>query len=141
MGNIEINFTGAAEDVIKDIQGKISELSGKMEELIVRAANVFEDEAKYEAPVLFGNLQNSISTENVDLFTRLITPHVDYAIYVHDGHMTRPRTIDTGSYGGKMSYGGAQHFVPGNPFMDRAQATGESYVESLVDEFLGWLSE
>jgi hypothetical protein len=29
----------------------------------------------------------------------------------------------------------------GNPFMDRAETRGESYVESLSNEFLGWLSE
>lgn len=88
-----------------------------------------------EVPVDTHNLQWSIpaNTDKGD-WQWIVGTNVEYAPYVHEGHMTRPRTIDTGSYGGKMSYGGAQHFVPGNPFFDRTLSQTESKLQEYLTE-------
>lgn len=128
MGSIELNFSDAADKVVTDLQNKIAELPERTVNLIEDIADMFEVLAEDEAPVLLGDLQGSIYTENTGLLERLITPHIEYAIYVHEGHLTRP---------GKKE----QWFVPPNPFMTRAQDRGEPYVESLSNEFIGWLTE
>lgn len=126
MGSIELNFSDSAQGVIQDLQRKISELPERTVNLVEDIADMFEVLATDEAPVLFGDLQGSIYTENTGLLERLITPHIEYAVYVHEGHMTR----------GKEPW-----FVPANPYMDRASDRGEPYVESLSNEFVEWLTE
>jgi hypothetical protein len=51
--------------------------------------------------------------------------------------MTRPVTVDGGSQG-KMSYHGFQHFVEGNPFLDRASDDTESNVEDRLQQLEDW---
>lgn len=140
MATITINVSDSATSVIRDMNSKIAELPSKTEELISRISSTIESDAKQEAPVLFGDLQNSINTENVGLLERLITPHVDYAVYVHEGYgpfeLNSPVNIKGGWVYIKTHPG-----YTGNPFMNRAAEQGESYAEQLSDEFLEWLVE
>lgn len=140
MGSIELNFSDSAEGVVRNIQDKISELPDRMTNLVDDLASVYEVLAKDEAPVDKGDLQGSIWTENTGVLSRLITPHVAHALPVHEGYdsfeLNSPVNID-----GNWVYIKTHPGFPGNPFMDRAESRGESYVESLSNKFLGWLSE
>ena len=71
----------------------------------------------------------------------MIQAHVDYNPYVIFGHMTRPITVRTKSYG-TLLYGGNQHFVPpagGSSYVERAASRLDPYVEQNSQEFLDWI--
>jgi len=140
MGSIYINVSDSVPDVIKNIDSKVQELPERMVNLVEDIADMYEGFATDEAPVKLGDLQGSIYTENTGLLERLVSPHVDYAIHVHNGYdpfeLNSPVNIDGGWVYIKTHPG-----YEGNPFMERAETRGESYVEMLSDEFIGWLSE
>lgn len=137
MGSIDINIGGQA------LEGELSRIADRLPTALT---NLLDDLAadvevlmKDEAPVRFGDLQNSITTDTVSNLERLIWPTMFYAPYVIFGHMTRPVTVHT--HMGRMSYGGNQHFVPGNPFPDRAADRADQYIEQRMESFYNELLE
>lgn len=120
-GNVDELFTQLGE-----VGPKIMELWG------VDFLVVVDD----EVPVDTHNLQWSIpaNTEKGD-WSWTIGTNVEYAPFVHEGHMTRPRTVHTKNYG-SLKYGGSQRFIPGNPFFDRTLDTTESRLEDYRDQAL-----
>jgi len=138
MGSIDINIGSQA------LEGELSRIADRLPSALT---NLLDDLAadvevlmKDEAPVRLGDLQNSITTDDVSNLERLIWPTIEYAPYVILGHMTRPITVHTRHYG-SLSYGGNQHFVPGNPFPDRAADRADPYLEKRMESFYNDLLE
>lgn len=100
LGRVMAVFNKAPERTIVELKSALD-----------KAAALLENRAKREAPVDTGRLMRSISTASEGPFRRSIGPHVNYAIYVHEG--TR--------------------FQRANPFLTRSV----SQVEGDVDRLFG----
>ena len=80
---ITIKITGLNE-VIKKFEKMPRDFITEMDKAVKRSAYLVEGEAKKVTPVLTGRLRASISS----IFSTLqaiVSPHTDYAIYVHEG--------------------------------------------------------
>lgn len=137
-----IEASVASEDLLDALQQGINELPDKLNQAGGQIAFIKHGYAVDEAPFITHNLQGSLTWESNGLLSWIIFPDegiAPYALYVILGHMTRPKTIDTGDYGGKMSYGGDQRMVPGNPFLDRADAASEADTQAEIDNLEQWI--
>lgn len=106
MGELWIEWE--KDEVRSKIEAKINELPSKALGLVDDMAEVTEVYMEDEAPVKFGDLQNSIVTETLSDLERWIGPTVAHAIYVIKG--TRPHEIlasgwIASEYQGVKSYG------------------------------------
>ena len=142
MGSLEVNWD--KEEARAKLEGKLNELPSKALTLIDDMADVSESFMDDEAPVKFGDLQNSITTEVLSDLERWIGPTVAHAIYVIKA--TSPHIIKGNPF---LYWEGADHPVrsvmhPGtapNDFITRSQERSEGRHSQLVQEFLGWLTE
>lgn len=152
MGQIDITFDKSVGDQIQRIADKLPQA---IMEFLDDVASSVEVLMKDESPVVLGDLQNSITTDNIAPLERLIWPTVFYAPFVILG--TRPHVIEAvnaqalgpfafGSYlgvsFGGYAKGGEQFFVrvnhPGtqpNDFPGRAADRASDIIESRLDDF------
>ena len=111
------------DTLIAGLQRKADELPEQLRELTNTAAFAVDQHVKEEVPVITGNLQGSISIDNVSDYVKRIYPDegiAPYAIYVLKGVR------------GKAE-------VDKNPFMDRGFEAAEPEIEAAVEEFKAWL--
>ena len=98
-----------------------------------------QEHAVDEAPHLTGNLEASHRISQNGLFSWIVYPDegvAPYALYVILGHLTRPSHVSTPM--GKMRYGGGQHMVPGNPYLDRAVDASQGDIDAEIEKFEEW---
>ena len=158
MGQIDITIGREIGDEIQRIADRLPQA---IMEFLDDVASSVEVLMKDEAPVVLGDLQNSITTDNVSPLERLVWPTVEHAAFVILG--TRPHLIEAvnakalgpfafGSYlgvsFGGYAKGGEQFFVsvhhPGtspNDFPSRAADRAEDIIESRLDTFYNNLFE
>lgn len=87
---ITIDSPGLAK-VIQSLEKSPKEVRSRLHRAIDKGAILIEREAKLEAPVgVSGNLRSRIRTTVGDL-QAIISPQVEYAVYVHEG--TRPHGV------------------------------------------------
>lgn len=91
--------------------------------------SVAAEEVPRDTDTLANSIQQGVSGGFPEY---IVGTDVEYAGYVHDGHMTRPSYVNTPH--GKMRYGGGQHMVPGNPFFDRSLDTVEGRIDVYADK-------
>ncbi len=142
MGSIDINIGSQA------LEGELSRIADRLPSALT---NLLDDLAadvevlmKDEAPVRLGDLQNSITTDEVSSLERLIWPTVEHAAFVILG--TSPHVIEGSPW---LYWEGAEHPVrrvmhPGtspNPFPDRAADRADSYIEKRLESFYNDLLE
>ena len=109
--------------LLEGLERKANELPEQLRELTNTAAFAVDQAVKEEVPVSTGNLQGSISIDNVSDYVKRIYPDegiAPYAIYVLKG-VRGKATVDK------------------NPFMDRGFQRAEPEIQSAVDEFKSWL--
>lgn len=113
------------DTLLQGLERKANELPEQLRELTNTAAFAVDKAVKEEVPVITGNLQGSISIDNVSDYVKRIYPDegiAPYAIYVLKG-VRGKATVDK------------------NPFMDRGFEKAEPEIQSAVDEFKSWLLE
>lgn len=94
----------------------------------------FLSETADEVPRLTNTLANSIQATGGG-GQWIIGTNIEYAGYVHEGHLTRPSHKQSGStYMGQSIAGQGQHWVEGNPFFERAIDTVEGRTEDYVSQ-------
>ena len=146
MGQIDITIGREIGDEIQRIADRLPQA---IMEFLDDVASSVEVLMKDEAPVVLGDLQNSITTDNVGPLVRLVWPTVEHAAFVILG--TRPHWIEAhhDSYLGKtirqgfLWWEGAEFPVrrvhhPGtspNDFPSRAADRADSIIESRLDDF------
>ena len=111
------------ETLLTGLQRKADELPEQLRELTNTAAFAVDQHVKEEVPVITGNLQGSISIDNVSDYVKRIYPDegiAPYAIYVLKGVRGKAK-------------------VDKNPFMDRGFEAAKPEIDSAVDEFKAWL--
>ena len=111
------------ETLIAGLQSKANELPEQLRKLTNTAAFAVDRSVKEEVPVITGNLQGSISIDNVSDYVKRIYPDegiAPYAIYVLIGVR------------GKGS-------VPANDFLGRGLEKAQPEIDSAVNEFKSWL--
>lgn len=139
-GAIEVEINSS---LLESLSNKVDELPDRFTQLVNESAFITQNKSVEEAPFITHNLETSIQISEGDgLFSRIVYPDegiAPYALFVILGHMTRPSHVNTPM--GKMKYGGGQHFVPGNPFFDRAQPRAEAEIEQEIADFTEWLKE
>ena len=111
------------ETLIKGLQTKSDELPEQLRKLTNEAAFAIDAHVKMEVPVITGNLQGSISVDNVSDYVKRIYPDegiAPYAEYVLRGVR------------GKA-------FVGENDFLGRGFERAKPEIDSAVDEFKSWL--
>ena len=111
------------DTLLQGLERKANELPEQLRELTNTAAFAVDKAVKEEVPVITGNLQGSISIDNVSDYVKRIYPDegiAPYAIYVLKG-VRGKATVDE------------------NPFMDRGFQRAEPEIQSAVDEFKSWL--
>ena len=90
---ITITIKGLNE-VVKKFESMPREFISEMDKAVKRSAYLVEGESKKVTPVLTGRLRASISSVFSTL-QAIVSPHTDYAIYVHQGtyagHIPEPR--------------------------------------------------
>jgi hypothetical protein len=97
---------------------------------IRKATFLMENEAKRETPVDKGFLRNSYETSFRPLEGTLRNTR-EYAPYVHYGHRQTP-----GRYVPAIGKRLVASFVPGNPFMDRAEGRAIPMIADIFDSDL-----
>ena len=135
MGQIDITFDKSVGDQIQRIADKLPQA---IMEFLDDVASSVEVLMKDEAPVVLGDLQNSITTDNISPLERLIWPSMFYAPFVILG--TRPHIIEGKPW---LYWEGADHPVrvvnhPGtqpNDFPGRAAERADSIIEDRLDGF------
>ena len=131
-----------SESLLNALHDKSQNIGNKLTVLGDTISQDIQKLAQEEAPKITGNLRASIKIDSEGPFSYIIYPDegvAPYALYVILGHMTRPRTVDTGGMMGKVSYGGNQHFVEGNDFLQRAEDGSQSIIDEDVNELEQWI--
>ena len=111
--------------IAEHYQRKADELPEQLRNLTNTAAFAVDKGVKESVPVITGNLQGSISIDNVSDYVKRIYPDegiAPYAIYVLKGVRGKGR-------------------VPANDFLSAGYAKAESEIDAAVDEFKSWLME
>jgi hypothetical protein len=100
----------------------------------------FLSETANEVPRLTNTLANSIQATGGGL-QWIVGTDIEYASYVHEGHMTRPSQADSYvTYQGKsLGVKGHQHWVEGNPFFERAIDTVEGRCDDYISQAISVL--
>jgi HK97 gp10 family phage protein len=101
LDRVRANFDKMPAKLLQNINGAIT-----------KAAFLLENRAKREAPVDTGRLMRSINVRSIAPFKQAVGPHVNYALYVHEG--TR--------------------FQKANPFLRRAAAAENADIQRIFDE-------
>jgi len=115
--SIEINISVDAKETLKFVERLPDNVRNAIGEALAKSAFTVERYMKTNAPVDTGRLRSSIFTELTPTIypTRAtISPHVFYAIFVHEG--TR--------------------FIRANPFAAKAAEQAESEVQDFFDDAL-----
>lgn len=95
----------------------------EMDKSIKRSAEFIGGEAKKVAPVDVGHLRRSIWA-TLGVLQAIIRPHVEYAIYVHEGHRQ-----EVGRYVPAIGKRLVQSFVKGQPFMKQGLEKSISFIK------------
>lgn len=154
-----INLETSKGELVDYIQGKIDELPGQAELMVGDISDIYEGFMRDEAPVKWGNLQNSVTAEMISPLESIIYPDIYYAVFVIQG--TKPHDIYP--LGGNITYMGStiregRHALywegawypvahvhhPGtqpNDFPQRAFDRGEGLVDARIEEFLSWFAD
>lgn len=131
MGSIDITFDKSIADNIQQIADR---LPSAITDFLDDVSSSLEVLMKDEAPVRFGDLQNSITTDTVSPLERLIWPSMEYAPFVILG--TRPHEINSAiQIEGNWVYIGTHPGTSPNPFPDRAADRADSIIEARMDQF------
>lgn len=113
------------DTLVTALNRKADELPEQLRNLTNTAAFAVDKGVKEEVPVITGNLQGSISIDNVSDYVKRIYPDegiAPYAIYVLKGVR------------GKA-------FVGENDFLARGFSKAQPEIDSAVDEFKQWIME
>ena len=113
------------DTLIQGLERKANELPEQLRELTNEAAFIVDAHVKLETPVQTGNLQGSISIDNVSDYVKRIYPDegiAPYAIYVLMGVRGKAR-------------------VDPNDFMGRGFEAAQDEIDSAIEEFKSWLLE
>ena len=119
-----------ADVLVDKLQTKADELPAKLKELVGAVTFAVDEEVKRERPdgpmpVITGNLQGSISIDNISDYSKRIYPDegiAPYAIYVMRGVRGKGRVAPI-------------------DFMGDGYTAAEPRADALVDEFMDWLKE
>lgn len=133
------------ETLLAGLERKAGELPEQLRRLTNEAAFIVDAHVKQEVPVQTGNLQGSISIDNVSDYVKRIYPDegiAPYAIYViketppHEIWAAPGSALNT-PYGlfRKVNHPG----TAANDFMGRGFEAAQDDIESAVDEFKSWL--
>jgi hypothetical protein len=127
-GAIEVEIS--SESLFTALQNKTNELPDRLNRMGASIILAMHGHAVDEAPYITHNLQASLTWEENGLLSWRLFPNegvAPYALYVILGHNTRP--------------GKNQHWVEGNPFLDRASDLSEADIQSEIAELEEWLSD
>ena len=133
--------------VIKDsasngYRQKASQIDSKLKGLSSRVVNVIHRWVQREAPRKTGRLKSSIQkTSSVTGGAIFMGKGAPYFIYVLDGHRTRPRkhAAELTFLGKSTGFKQGQHWVNGNPYIDRGLDKSEASITNEVQKFVDWL--
>lgn len=141
-----INVTTNKSDTVELIQGKINEAPDKAAEMVQDLLDIYAGSERDEAPVRWGNLQNSVTVELISPLEGITYPDIYYAPYVIEG--TSPHDIFSVNKKA-LFWDGAEHPVthvhhPGtqpNDFVSRAYNNADGVAMARTQEYLDWFVE
>ena len=133
------------DTLLQGLERKADELPEQLRELTNTVAFVVDKAVKEEAPVITGNLQGSISIDNVSDYVKRIypdegiAPYAEYVIRKTPPHeiWAKPGSALNTPYGlfRKVNHPGSD----ANDFMGRGFMNAQGEIDSAVDEFKSWL--
>lgn len=113
------------DTLLQGLTRKADQLPEQLRELTNTAAFAVDQHVKEEVPVITGNLQGSITIDNVSDYVKRVYPDegiAHYAIYVLIGVRGKGR-------------------VAPNDFMGRGLEAAQGEIDSAVNEFKSWVLE
>ena len=131
----------SSEALLNALQNKSNELPDRLNQTGNDIGFIVQNNVMDEAPVITHNLQAATRLDSAGFLSWIVYPDegvAPYALFVILGHMTRPRTIKTGGMYGDVTYTGNQHFVEGNPYLDRGLANAQSEIDDEIANFEAW---
>ena len=118
----------------------IENIPGRSSTLVDDLANIYKNAMVSESPYDQGDMRRFMTVDIVSDYERYIYSDVYYFDFVVGGHLTRPPL--GGSYMGKrVGTGKGQHWVPGNPFPQRAFQNASGEVKNRLQEFISTLGD
>lgn len=138
MGSIDITIGGRA------LEGELRRIADRLPQALTNFLDDVSSDVeilmKDEAPVVIGDLQNSITTDTVSMTERLIWPSALHAAFVILG--TRPHEINSPvKIEGNWVYIKEHPGTSPNPFPDRAVDRADRFIEIHKEEFYNTLLE
>ena len=133
MPTINVTFRPSLEELAKKF-GAV-DVPGFMNKQLDRLAFAVERESKIESPHDTGRMRASIRVRPIGQMGREIAPHVNYAIFVHEG--TRPHWIGSPVKIRKIGwrYIGMHPGYKGKPFMKiGAEKAAKNYDDRLAKD-------